>query len=147
MVRRTRIIGAQAELFDNWRHHAFITDRTGTAVELDVDHRAHAVVELAIRDLKEGAGLDHCPSGRFHANGAWAVFATVAHNLLRWVHLIGTGTTGPIVAKTLRRRLLTLPGRITSGSRRRRLRLPTRWPWAPEFHTALARIRAIPLRC
>ena len=25
--RRTRIIGAQPELFDNWRHHAFITDQ------------------------------------------------------------------------------------------------------------------------
>lgn len=76
MVRRTRIIGAQAELFDNWRHHAFITDGTGSTIEADADHRARAVVELAIRDLKEGAGLEHCPSGRFHANGAWAVLAS-----------------------------------------------------------------------
>jgi len=60
VVRRTRIRGAQAELFDNWRHHAFITDGTGTAVELDAEHRAHAVVELAIRDLKEGAGHGVC---------------------------------------------------------------------------------------
>lgn len=66
MVADGDCIGAQAELFDNWRHHAFITDGTGTTVEADADHRAHAVVELAIRDLKEGAGLDHCPSGRFH---------------------------------------------------------------------------------
>lgn len=58
-------------------------DGAGTAVDLHADHRAHAVVELAIRDFKEGAGLDHCPSGRFHANGAWAVLASVAHNLLR----------------------------------------------------------------
>ncbi len=29
---------------------------------------SHAVVELAIRDLKEGAGLEHVPSGNFHAN-------------------------------------------------------------------------------
>lgn len=147
VVRRTRIIGAQAELFDNWRHHAFITDGTGSTVEADTDHRAHAVVELAIRDLKEGAGLEHCPSGRFHANGAWAVLASVAHNLLRWVGLIGTGITGPVVAKTVRRRLFTLPGRITRGARRQRLHLPTRWPWAAEFHTVLARLRAIPLRC
>ena len=34
-------------------------------------HRAHATVELAIRDLKESAGLSRCPSGRFFANGAW----------------------------------------------------------------------------
>ena len=147
VVRRTRIIGAQAELFDNWRHHAFITDGAGTTIEADVDHRAHAVVELAIRDLKEGAGLDHCPSGRFHANGAWAVLASVAHNLLRWTHLIGTGNTGPVVAKTLRRRLLTLPGRFTHGGRRRQLHYPTRWPWKTEILTILARLRAIPLRC
>jgi hypothetical protein len=34
----------------------------GTAVDLDADHRHHAVCELAIRDLKHGAGLVHCPS-------------------------------------------------------------------------------------
>jgi hypothetical protein len=147
VVRRTRIVGAQAELFDNWRHHAFITDTTATTVAADADHRAHAVIELAIRDLKEGAGLEHCPSGRFHANGAWALLATVAHNLLRWVHLLGTGTVGPIVAKTLRRRLLAMPGRFTRGGRRRQLHLPARWPWRTDFLTTLDRLRSIPLRC
>lgn len=147
VVRRTRIIGAQPELFDNWRHHAFITDSKASTVEADAEHRAHAVIELAIRDLKDGAGLEHCPSGQFHANGAWAVLATVAHNLLRWVHLIGSSTTGPIVAKTMRRKLLTVPGRLTRGGRRRQLHLPARWPWATEFLTTLTRLRAIPLRC
>ena len=146
VVRRTRIVGAQPELFDNWRHHAFITDSVLSTVDADADHRAHAVVELAIRDLKEGAGLDHCPSGRFHANGAWAVLATVAHNLMRWVHLIGTATVGPIVAKTMRRRLFALPGRLTRGGRQRQLHLPARWPWATEFAAILDRLRAVPLR-
>ncbi|MCC6438929.1 MAG: IS1380 family transposase [Acidimicrobiales bacterium] len=147
VVRRTRIVGAQPELFDNWRHHAFITDSKASTVDADEAHRAHAVIELAIRDLKDGAGLDHCPSGRFGANGAWAVLATVAHNLLRWVHLIGTATVGPIVAKTIRRRLLTIPGRITRGGRRRHLHLPARWPWTNEFGEILQRLRTIPRRC
>ena len=82
-MRRTRLVGAQAELFPNWRYHAFVTDRVGTTVELDQDHRRHAVVELCIRDLKAGAGLRHCPSGKFNANAAWLVIATLAHNLLR----------------------------------------------------------------
>jgi hypothetical protein len=80
IVRRTRLIGAQAELFPNWRYHAFVTDRVGTTVWLDADHRRHAVVELCIRDLKSGVGLRHCPSGRFSANAAWLLIATLAHN-------------------------------------------------------------------
>jgi hypothetical protein len=91
VVRRTRLVGEQAELFPTWRYHAFVTDRVGTAVWLDQDHRRHAVVELCIRDLKAGVGLRHCPSGRFNANAAWLLAATLAHNLLRWVAAIGLG--------------------------------------------------------
>jgi hypothetical protein len=89
VVGRTRLVGAQAELFPTWRYHAFVTDRVGTTVELDADHRRHATVELAIRDLKGGVGLRHHPSGKFAANAAWLVIATLAHNLLRWVAAIG----------------------------------------------------------
>jgi Transposase DDE domain group 1 len=143
-VRRTRLIGAQAELFPNWRYHAFVTDRVGTTVELDQDHRRHAVVELAIRDLKAGVGLRHHPSGKFAANAAWLVIATLAHNLLRWIAQIGLGARGElVVAKTLRRTLLNLPGRITRSARRWTLHLPAGWPWAAWFALALARLRCI----
>ena len=97
IVRRTRLVGEQAELFPNWRSHAFVTDRVGTTVELDADHRRHAVVELAIRDLKAGVGLRHVPSGKFAANAAWLLAATLAHNLLRWVAAIGLGARGELV--------------------------------------------------
>jgi hypothetical protein len=117
IVGRTRLIGAQAELFPNWRYHAFVTDRVGTTVELDQDHRRHAVVELCICDLNSGVGLRHCPSGRFAANAAWLLAATLAHNLLRWIAAIGLGARGePVAAKTLRRTLLALPGRITRST-------------------------------
>jgi hypothetical protein len=144
IVRRTRLVGPQATLWPDWRHHAFVTDREHNAVSLDADHRRHAVCELAIRDLKDGAGLRHCPSGNFLANAAWALIATLAHNLLRWVAAIGLGRSGPVVAKTLRRRLLHLPGRLTRSARRRLLHLPTDWPWAAQFFQALARLRALP---
>jgi hypothetical protein len=144
VVRRTRLVGAQAELFPNWRYHAFVTDRVGTTVELDADHRHHATVELAIRDLKGGVGLRHHPSGKFAANAAWLVIATLAHNLLRWVAAIGLGTRQElVVAKTLRRTLFSLPGRLTHSARRWRLHLPVGWPWAPWFELALARLRCI----
>jgi hypothetical protein len=146
VVRRTRLTGTQATLWPDWRYHAFVTDRPGGAVELDADHRRHAVCELAIRDLKDGAGLRHCPSGRFLANAAWLVIAALAHNLLRWVATIGLDTRGQVVAKTLRRRLLAVPGRLTRSARQRLLHMPTDWPWASQFLRALARLRAIPLR-
>jgi hypothetical protein len=143
-VRRTRLTGAQAELFPSWRSHAFVTDRRGTAVWLDQDHRRHATVELCIRDLKAGVGLRHCPSGKFNANAAWLLAATLAHNLLRWVAQIGLGARGElVVAKTLRRTLLSLPGRITRSARRLILHLPADWPWAPWFELALARLRCV----
>ena len=69
-MRRTLDLGVQPTMFENWRHHAFATDRPGRAVDLDADHRAHAVVELAIRELNNGAGLNHMPSGIFTANAA-----------------------------------------------------------------------------
>jgi hypothetical protein len=143
-VRRTRLTGEQAQLWPDWRHHAFVTDRTDDIVALDADHRRHAVVELAIRDLKAGAGLNHCPSGVFNANAGWLVLATLAHNLLRWTTTLGGIHTGPVVvAKTIRRRYLTIPGRITRSARRTTLHLPTRWPWRDAFTAALSRLRHV----
>lgn len=130
IVRRVRHEADQGELVLDWRHHAFVSDRDGDARELDRDHRAHAVVEPAIRDLKEGSGLAHCPSGRFFANAAWLVLAGLAHNLLRRVAAPGLRIPGAIVAKTVRRRYLTLPGRITRSGRRRRVHLPRDWSGA-----------------
>jgi Transposase DDE domain group 1 len=144
IVRRTRLVGEQAELFPNWRYHGFVTDRVGTAVWLDHDHRRHATVELCIRDLKAGVGLRHCPSGKFAANAAWLLIATLAHNLLRWVAAIGLGARQElVVAKTLRRTLLNLPGRLTRSARRLILHLPAGWPWAAWFELALARLRCV----
>jgi len=143
IVRRTKLAQPQPALFPIFRYHAFITDRDGDAVSLDADHRRHAVVELAIRDLKEGAGLSHCPSGNFSANSAWAVLSTIAHNLLRWVGKLGLKISGPLVAKTIRRRFLTLPGRITNRARRRQLHLPTAWPWAEQWVACFERLCAL----
>ena len=145
VVRRTRLVGAQAELFPDWRHHAFITDHPEPLAQVEADHRRHAQIELAIRDLKEGSGLNHAPSGRFFANAAWLLISCLAHNLLRWLARLGLAASGAIVAQTIRRRYLTVPGRITRSARRATLHLPARWPWRHGFTQALTRLRAIPL--
>ena len=121
-----------------------ITDRDGELLELEADHRRHAEIENAIRDLKYGVGLNHLPSGRFAANGAWLAVQTMAHNLARWTARIGLGER-IATTKTLRRRFFSLAGRLTRSARRLTLHLPDRWPWAEKFSRALARLRAIPL--
>ena len=71
IVRRIRPTpGSQLSLFTNYSYHAFITDRNGDALELEADHRRHAEIENAIRDLKYGVGLNHLLSGRFAANAS-----------------------------------------------------------------------------
>ena len=53
VVRRTRLTGPQAELWPDWRHHCLVTNRADLNTETaDTYHRAHARVELAIKDLK-----------------------------------------------------------------------------------------------
>jgi Transposase DDE domain group 1 len=124
-----------------------VTSSVADAVTADQFHRDHARVELAIRDLKHGAGLEHVPSGRFFANAAWLACALLAHNIIRWTDQLGGTRHGDqlTAARTVRTRLLALPGRLVNRSRRPTLRLPAQWPWARAFSTALARIRNLPL--
>lgn len=136
--------GSQLALFASYSYHAFICDRAGETLALEADHRRHAEIENAIRDLKYGVALNHLPSGRFAANAAWLALQVVAHNLGIWVNRLGL-LGPPLRMKTLRQRYLTLPGRLTRGSRRRRLALPLAWPWKEQFLAALARLRALPL--
>ena len=146
IVRRVKPThGSQLALFATYSYHGFITDRDGEMLELEADHRRHAEIENAIRDLKYGVGLNHMPSGRFAANAAWLAIQVMAHNLARWTVRIGLGQQ-VVTTKTLRRRFFSLAGRrITRSARRLTLHLPQSWPWQEKFGRALARLRAIPL--
>ncbi len=109
VVRRTRLTDPdQQQLWPDWRHHTFATNTQLSPAAADRYHRAHARLELAIRDLKAHAGLSHCPSGNFYANAAWLSCATLArvptpattsHNIAKgltlpsptgWVHSSAT---------------------------------------------------------
>jgi hypothetical protein len=124
------------------RVHYSITVRQTTTVRAAIA----AIGEAAWVDIGyTGDGLAHLPSGTFTANAAWLLAATLAHNLLRWTASIGLGIRDQqTVAKTLRRTLLALPGRLTRTARRFTLHLPVGWPWAHSFTMALARLRCSP---
>jgi len=144
IVRRVRPTpGSQLALDVVFDHHAILTDRHGDLLELEADHRCHAVIELAIRDLKAG-GLAHVPSGKFAANAAWLGLAVLAHNLGRWTLAAAGDGWQDATTETLRTKLVSMPARLVHSARRLKLRAPTNWPWRAAFEASLTRIAAIP---
>lgn len=118
----------QASLFDVWRFNAFFTTSELDTVTADKVHRGHAIIEQVFADLKNSA-LAHLPSGKFAANSAWLVLASIAFNLTRAAAtLTGTGLTRATTA-TIRAKIINVPARIATSARRGRLHLPARWPW------------------
>ena len=102
IVRRVKPTpGSQLALFASYSYHGCITDRDGDTLELEADHRRHAEIENAIRDLKHGVGLNHLLSGRFAANAAWLAvqslprtrYGVMAHNLVWYVGMRQTDPT------------------------------------------------------
>lgn len=72
------------------------------------------------------------------------MLAALAHHLLRRTQLLGLPDTTIRSARTLRRRLLQIPGRLTTHARRWTLHLPARRPRQADYLNALNRIRALP---
>lgn len=131
----------QPRLFDLVEHHAFVTDQPGNPITLANRHRRHAVIETVIRDLKHGVAVNHMPSSRYHANAAWLQLNIIAYNLARLSSR--TITQQPLTIKTIRHRYLTIPGRLTTGARTPTIHLPTNWPWAHQYTTALDHTRTL----
>jgi hypothetical protein len=89
--------------------------------------------------------MDHVPSGNFSANSAWLQCAVLANNLTRWAVTIGEA--GPVerltVARTVRTRLIAVPGRLVNRAGTMTLRGPLNWPWAEWFNRRLDTLRAL----
>jgi hypothetical protein len=138
VVRRVKRIQAlasdgseQGELFTTYRHHAFITNSTLGTVTADEHHRDHAVVEQVIAELKGDGPLAHLPSGRYAANAAWVSCTAIAFNLARAAAV--AANMAKVRWASLRRKIITIPGRIATTGRRLVLHLPAGWPWTEHW--------------
>ena len=124
-----------------------------TAVEIEHFHRQRAHIEERFKDAKLGQALRHLPSGKLAANRLWLCCALLALNICAWVCDISpaAGASGNAPdehtpqrrhAKTLRRILYCVPGRIVRTARRIIVRLPEGFPHFETFnatyHAALA---------
>ena len=116
IVRRVKPTpGSQLALFATYSYHAFITDREGDTLDLEADHRRHAEIENAIRDLKR-CGAQPPPLG------------TVAGRPDHRPGALDQGLGEALVTtKNLRRRY---------GSPARPGAYPGGWPWQNQFSSA-----------
>jgi len=146
IVRRVKDMNPnnQSELFTAYRYHAVFTNSPLPMLEAEKAHRAHAIVEQVIADLKNGP-LAHLPSGHFWANSAWLVCAAMAFNLTRAAGTLASTFHAKATTGTIRAQLITVPARISRSARRLTLHLPTAWPWQTAWKRLLTAANSPPL--
>jgi Transposase DDE domain group 1 len=130
IVRRVKDVNPnnQSELFTAYRYHAVFTNSPAPMLDAEKAHRAHAIVEQVIADLKNGP-LAHLPSGQFWANSAWLVCAAIAFNLTRAAGTLASVFHAKATTGTIRAQLINVPARLAKSARRLTLHLPAAWPW------------------
>ena len=148
IVRRERPHpGAQLSFtdVDGHRFQCFITDQEGDDLAaLEARHRAHAVVEDRVRELKS-TGLGNLPFSAFAPNQAWLEAALCAHDLTVWTQLLLFDAEHAVCEpKRLRYRLLHVAGQLTRHARQLTLHLPADWPWAAAIAAAFKRLATLP---
>ncbi len=146
IVRRVKDMNPnnQSELFTAYRYHAVFTNSPLPMLEAEKAHRAHAIVEQVIADLKNGP-LAHLPSGHFWANSAWLVCAAIAFNLTRAAGVLASTFHARATTGTIRAQLITVPGRLARSARRLTLHLPTGWPWQSAWQQLATAANSPPL--
>ena len=126
-----------------------------TTVEVEHFHRQRAQIEERFKDAKLGQALRHLPSGKLAANRLWLCCALLALNICAWVCDISpaAGASGnapdqdtPLRrhAKTLRRILFCVPGRIVRTARRITVRLPEGFSHVETFNATYQAALALP---
>ena len=118
----------------------------GDYVGLEAWFRNRTAIEERFREAKHGAGLNHLPSADPTINNVWMWAGLLAGALSVMLQsLTGLDTQahapGRMRIKTLRHRLLAVPGRLIRHARGLTLRLP---PGHKTLPAALARLRALP---
>ena len=138
--------GAQLRItdIDGHRVTCFATStKGGQLAGLELRHRRRARCEDRIRCAKD-TGLRNLPLQGFAQNQIWTEIVALACDLLAWTAMLALdGKARRWEPKRLRLRLFCAAGRIVRGSRRLRLKISARWPWAPDITTAISRLDAL----
>lgn len=109
----------------DWEYYAVVTNINllhWSLQEVFEHHRKRGNAENFIREGKYNFNLKGFPCHSILANGAWACFAQIAHNLIRWMAIL-ENPEKPSFAKKIREDFLFIPGKLASGSHQILLRV------------------------
>jgi hypothetical protein len=144
------------ELSSTYAYSFIVTDIPAVAMstaEVEHFHRQRAQIEERFKDAKLGHALRHLPSGKLATNRLWLCCCLLALNLSAFICDLSPAAAAsgqaadertPLRrhAKTLRRILFCVPGRIVRTARRTIVRLPDGFPHFEllnaTYHAALA---------
>ena len=136
--------GAQLRFtdIDGHRFTCFATStKGGQLADLELRHRRRARCEDRIRGAKD-TGLRNLPLRGYGQNQIWTEIVALACDLLAWTQTLAlTGPARRWEPRRLRLRIFSAAGRIVRGSRRLRLRIAARWPWAQHITAGITRIQ------
>ena len=142
IVRRTRLVRAQAELFPDWRHFCLITNRTQSITIVEAEHRDHAVVERSsptskTRPSRTFPPATTTPTPRGPSSPRSRTTSCAGHSCSGYP-TAPFARPAPCAAASS-----TFPA-LNHHARGWTLHLPARWPWHQDYTRALTRIRALP---
>ena len=126
-----------------------------TTAELEYFHRQRAQIEERLKDAKLGHALRHLPSGKLATNRLWLTCCLLALDLSAFIcdispaaaasgHTTAQRTPQRRHAKTLRRVLFCVPGRIVRTARRIIVLLADGFPHFETFSATYQAALALP---
>lgn len=122
-------LGVEVKADDEWKYYAVVTNYNlfnNSYQKVLEHHQKRGNAENFIREEKYGYDLKHFPCQKLLANHAYQLLAMSAHNILRWVAIM-TKPDKPHFSKKLRRKFISIPGKVVEHARQLVLKIPVRF--------------------
>ena len=125
----------------NYSYQVLVTNMKLTPLNTWKFYNKRAAVELIIKELKEDYPLGKIPTKYFSANEAYFHILLFSYNLINWFKRLWLPREcHRLTLKTLRARLLLIPGELTRTDNRPTLKLPANFLYKDAFNYALKKI-------
>ena len=127
-----------------YSYQVIITNLKLTPLNAWKFYNGRAAVELIIKELKGNYPLGKIPTKHFAANEAYFHILLFAYNLINWFkRLCLSKEFQKMTLRTLRSRLLVIPGELIRPENRPTLKLPENFPYKKEFESAIKKIQKL----